>query len=284
VEAYENSQDELAYWLKQLKSGKSPASADANGAHGNEDDLLLQLVQPKLESKPPATEKVQLNASDPNETSESHAAHHQQQLHAQIGAMENKIRRLRAAIADLSEENARNLQAVDQRGLSGGVQLVRTLREEIRDVEYLHAETLAAEAACRAKIRLVQVKVKASDHTAEGSKGDSGSDYPNQSTLVQDRQSVVDEVDYGRRRNVDGSGTTPTSIDSQGNREADLPDSERIARGQSTALVVRGAKGSRGFLPFTIWQILLRIMGMRDHHRDHVGNPAASTTAPVMII
>ena len=54
-----------------------------------------------------------------------------QQLELHIAACETKIRMLRATIADLSEENARNLVQVERRGLSGGIKLIRGEKCEV---------------------------------------------------------------------------------------------------------------------------------------------------------
>jgi hypothetical protein len=72
-----------------------------------------------------------------------------------------KIRKLRASITDLSEESTRDLEEVEKRGLSGGIKLVRTLREELREIEFALNETKSAEALCRAKIKVLQSKLVA---------------------------------------------------------------------------------------------------------------------------
>jgi len=59
--------------------------------------------------------------------------------------MPYQIRKLRASITDLSEENTRDLAEVESRGLSGGIKLVRGLRDELRDIEHNLNETKSAE-------------------------------------------------------------------------------------------------------------------------------------------
>lgn len=70
-----------------------------------------------------------------------------------------QIRKLRASIADLSEESARDLTEVERRGLSGGINLVRGLREELRDLDFSVNEARSMRATCKAKINLIQSKL-----------------------------------------------------------------------------------------------------------------------------
>jgi hypothetical protein len=167
-----------------------------------------------------------------------------QQLQAQIGASEYKIRKLRVAIADLSEENARNLKEVEKRGLSGGINLVRGLREEIRDTEFELSEAKSEEATCRTKISMIQSNLL----TAKKS--------PPPKANKQDAMSGASELSEATAA-MEGGGQASAveSTDEAKNF------SERIATGQSTAIVVR-VPGNRGFFPVSLWQILLRIIGM----------------------
>jgi hypothetical protein len=54
--------------------------------------------------------------------------------------------------------------------------------------------------------------------------------------------------------------------------DVSIPTSKQISSGMSTAIVVRQENGSRGYLPMTIWEILLRIMGF--------GSNGNNTSAP----
>jgi hypothetical protein len=60
----------------------------------------------------------------------------------------------------LSEESARDLVEVERRGLSGGINLVRGLREELRDVEFQLSEANSMNAACQAKIHMIQSRMQ----------------------------------------------------------------------------------------------------------------------------
>ena len=66
-----------------------------------------------------------------------------------------QVRKLRASIADLSEAQTRDLAEVEKRGLSGGIKLVRNLREELRDIEFQLAESKRAVSTCRTQSRLL---------------------------------------------------------------------------------------------------------------------------------
>jgi hypothetical protein len=82
------------------------------------------------------------------------------QLQAQIGASENKVRKLRASIGDMSEENSTAIKEVERKGLSGGIKLVRGLREELREIEFQLSTAKTGEAACRAKIQILQTTLR----------------------------------------------------------------------------------------------------------------------------
>lgn len=291
-EALENSNDELEYWIKQQRLEPLNASSCVIGdllQLFEEVDKMSFMATNTSAAKPkpiePSTTLIEKtngtmekgryeqseSGSDPFDEAQ------QMQLQAQIGASENKIRRLRAAIADLSEENARNLTAVEQRGLSGGVILVRKLRDEIREIEYQFGETQRSEVACRAKIRLVQSKVKttvvAKSRTTSSSSTES-TEPVNESALENGESTTTNQPED----TVGDMKGDETDYD-----KLDMLDSERISRGQSRSIVVRGNNGPRGFLSFNIWQILLRIIGLNDGDRRTSGRVGASTT-PAMII
>lgn len=59
----------------------------------------------------------------------------------------------------MSEESARDLDEVERRGLSGGINLVRGLREELRDLDFSVNEARSMRATCKAKINLIQSKL-----------------------------------------------------------------------------------------------------------------------------
>jgi hypothetical protein len=222
-EAWENSEDELAYWVKES---------------GVEGKRIAALMKSSLAAE--TTRQTPL----PEATCPDEEKAQKQQLQAQIGASETKIRKLRVSIADLSEENVRNLKEVQKRGLTGGINLVRGLREEIREIEFELSEAKSAEATCRTKISLIQSSLQASrKHLPSKAKDGSTSEQPVDSQAQ--AATAPSEVGVGVR--------------AESGQEDNKTASERIYAGESTAMVVRGS-GNRGFL--SLWQILLRIIGM----------------------
>lgn len=80
----------------------------------------------------------------------------QQQLLAQITASESKILKLRASIADLSEERAKEMKQVEERGLAGGITLMRKLRDELQELDFQLSETRKQTETQRLQIRIIK--------------------------------------------------------------------------------------------------------------------------------
>jgi hypothetical protein len=249
-EAWENSTDELAYWVKES---------------GDQGKRIADLMTSSLAAAPPTGRKSLPEATSPEEERAQ-----TQQLQAQIGASEYKIRKLRVAIADLSEENARNLKEVEKRGLSGGINLVRGLREEIRDTEFELSEAKSEEATCRTKISMIQSNLSASKK------------HPPPKTNKQDAITGTPE------QPVDGKTLEATPA-MEGGDQAGATEStgrvknfsERIAAGESTAIVVR-VPGNRGFFPVSLWQILLRIIGMGETPPSRMSESSIAHTTMII--
>jgi hypothetical protein len=248
-EAWENSTDELAYWVQESgDQGKRIA------------DLMTSSLAATLTGR----------KSLPEATTPEEERAQTQQLQAQIAASEYKIRKLRVAIADLSEENARNLKEVEKRGLSGGINLVRGLREEIRDTEFELSEAKSEEATCRTKISMIQSNLLTSKK------------HPPPKTNKQDTIPGTPE------QPVDGQTQEATAAIEGGDHAsaAESADqaknfSERIASGESTAIVVR-VPGNRGFFPVSLWQILLRIIGMGEAPPPHTNESNIARTTMII--
>jgi len=81
-------------------------------------------------------------------------------LQAELAASQTKLSQLRASIADLAEENDRNLAEVQNRGLAGAVKLARNLREELRTVEDDLRVVRSAEAGLRVRVGLVSAELE----------------------------------------------------------------------------------------------------------------------------
>ena len=89
-------------------------------------------------------------------------------LQAELAASQTKLSQLRASIADLAEENDRNLAEVQNRGLAGAVKLARNLREELRTVEDDLRVVRSAEAGLRVRVGLVSAELERMEAEKEG--------------------------------------------------------------------------------------------------------------------
>jgi prefoldin subunit 5 len=258
-EAWENAEDELMYWARE---GGPDAAAIAD-----------QVVAPPADSfRRQSSLRI---ASTPEE-----AEAQQKQLKAQVAASEQKIRKLRASIADLSEVCSRDLAEVERRGLSGGVTLVRGLRDELREIDFQLSEAKNGDATCRTKIRMIQSKIQASRKPAPADLVNgrdetitSGSGEPLRLPADPNSTIMVDTVTSPLIENDSQSGSVPTI----GAAKGELTESGRILTGQSTAIAVRHG-GTQGFFPLSLWQILLRIIGFGDDR------PPRSTNAESQVI
>ncbi|GAX09728.1 hypothetical protein FisN_19Lh198 [Fistulifera solaris] len=224
-EAWVNSEDELEYWVKKC---------------GPEGEKIASQVFVQNKGPPESNEDEE---------------HQRQQLIGQIAASESKIRMLRVSIADLSEENARNLSEVEKRGLSGGINLVRGLREQIKDLDFKISLAKSGDAECCTKISLLQ------------SKFHSVSQNPDKGSLTLSKKESVELSSTTAEAQLTGETVESQSTDTDnGKAEEDSSiavTSEQISTGQSTALVLR-PPGDRGFFPLSLWTILMRIIGLGD--------------------
>lgn len=263
-DAWENSEDELAYWARE----------GGPDAHRIATDAVVELPDPATAIRRQTSLTATATSSNPAE-----AEAQRKQLLAQVAASEQKIRKLRASIADLSEVCARDLAEVERRGLSGGITLVRGLREELREIEFQLSEAKNGDATCRTKIRMIQTKLQAArapgDPVANGCKdaaapkGAAKSGKLNESSpLWSDEVPVtVDplappiEPPFVAATQVTAVGASASS--SESGVDPGTAESQRIAAGQSTAIAVRHG-GDQGFFPLSLWQILLRIIGFGD--------------------
>jgi len=148
--------------------------------------------------------------------------------------MPYQIRKLRASITDLSEENTRDLAEVESRGLSGGIKLVRGLRDELRDIEHNLNETKSAEALCRAKIKLIQAKI-GTKKPASSSVVAGGENAITGATIVIGNETEEKNASQPQASAQTSSDTTATQpIETKA-----VLASEAIATGNSTAITVK---------------------------------------------
>lgn len=128
----------------------------------------------------------------------------------------------------MSDENARDLKEVENRGLTGGIDLVRNLREELRDIDFSISEAKTMNATCRAKIGLIHSRMP---QQQSNNKQSPVSTSTTTMTTASDSQAT-----NGKTTN---SLETPTASENLPNGEAKKPSSERIAMGDSQAIALR---------------------------------------------
>jgi hypothetical protein len=235
AQALEQTQEELDYWVQQTGArGAAIAAADAP---------LSQSPRSSLGSRPSSS------CSSPHDEKE-----HCVSLHGRIAATHENIRKFRVSIAELSEENDRNLQEVERRGLVGGINLVRNLKDEIRELEFSLEEVQTADAVFRLKIEKIQALGATTSNTI-GAAGEEGSVA---GTVV--HTNGDDSVELANENFVH---VDETPLEGAGNGNG-LKASQKIATGQSTALTLHEGPGRPGYFSISLWQMLMRIMGLRD--------------------
>jgi hypothetical protein len=125
---------------------------------------------------------------------------------------------------------------VERRGLSGGVKLVRTLREELRQVEFDLSELKSATAACRAAVGLIETRVDAEHKKRIKAK------HASTSTTTEQQQQQGKELQNGEAfpdeslafESIHRATTTTTRAGPSAGVVSD-----RIASGKSEAIIMR---------------------------------------------
>ena len=126
----------------------------------------------------------------PDTTQQQQEQEEYETLQAQLQASQIKVRKLRVAITDLSEEHGRNMTEVERRGLTGGIQLVRTLREELRTLEFDHDRLQQAQQQCQRRLQQVQdaVAVQQQEREQQSEREPAKEPQPQQSEPKQNEQ------------------------------------------------------------------------------------------------
>jgi hypothetical protein len=234
------------------------------------------------------------------------------QLRAQLGASENKIRKLRASIADMSDESETAMKEVEKRGLTGGIQLVRKLREQIRELEFQASEAKSGEALCRARLQHLQMRANKAEasNAGEATEKSAAASVP-QSPIKEDDDTTTTSdaappqkrsltIDLSTSRESSNTKDPLASIDEspvpaesksrelsleRDDEEEEVAVSERVATGQSDALMKYQANGGKGYMPLNLWHMLLRIIGIgiRDAVKQNVQD-LKKQSSTVMIV
>lgn len=163
----------------------------------------------------------------------------------------------------MSEESSRGLKEVERRGLSGGIDLVRNLRDELRDVDFKLSETKSLNATCRAKIGLIYSRINPHQKVA----ADTPFSSPTKDQKWEESTTSSIEEDFESVTITPPSSTAPQNhtIERPGKvvkkPKGGKAASEKIATGDSQALAVK-PPGNQGYFKVDLWQVLLRIIGM----------------------
>ncbi|KAL3940766.1 MAG: hypothetical protein SGBAC_004748 [Bacillariaceae sp.] len=243
-----------AYDQMDASEGRLSAMVKAAGSLGEEvlklsDSELKQQQQHQQQGEKSAEAATDVVNSADSETE-------RQELLGQIEASETKIRKLRVSIADLSEESARDLKEVKRRGLSGGIDLVRNLREEIREVEFQLAEAKSLNATCQAKIGLIRARATPETKlpSTPTAAAITAATATTATTPVATKGAAEETFSVETFEDDEEEGPTETE-------EQRRTPSQKIATGDSQAIALR-APGKQGFFRIDLWQVLLRIIGM----------------------
>ena len=174
---------------------------------------------------------------------------------------------------------------VERRGLEGGINLVRGIREELRDVEFQLSEIQSLRTTYKAKISMIHAQVpsvstprsrdselkhdhnsRTDDMTSVNGKSVDDGGFTEASVanrMVEQHKTTTEETD---RQGIDGRNNHRSQKEARKmsentvQRQGTTKPSEKIASGDSTAIqVIR--PGHHGFFPLDLWQVLLRIIG-----------------------
>lgn len=142
---------------------------------------------------------------------------------------------MRASIADLSEENTRDLKEVKRRGLEGGINLVRGLREELRDLDFHLSEARSMKTACKAKISMILARVQNQDDKKQSAKVDSDSANTKIKSKKQSDNNIVAVPD--ETADVKKSIVTNRDVDEDAINEVEEVKSEEVHKSPMQEIV-----------------------------------------------
>jgi hypothetical protein len=205
------------------------------------------------------------------------------------------------------------MKEVERRGLEGGINLVRGLREELRDLEFHLSEIRSRKTECRTKISMIYARIPELRSSLDATDRATIPHNTQNDTIHQEpeirptpsQKSPVDEEDkeesmeqgtpqngYNAEAKNEGDsdqlhmGTLPSQIgngaEGTGMRGGEKAPSEKVATGDSQALAVI-QPGNRGFFTVDLWQVLLRIIGF-DRAAYRRGVQVSASRPNVMIV
>jgi len=151
---------------------------------------------------------------------------------ALYAASQSKVRKLRACVADMAEENSRCLCEIQRMGRSGTVLFAQKLHEEVDEIKFALAEAKTNEAASRNKLQRFRALVDDFQRRHRRT--------PSSSTETRDRELQSNESSH----NAD-------------------PPSIEISKGRSTAIVAHQMSSRFKFGTYDFFRdLLLRIFGL----------------------
>ena len=207
------------------------------------------------------------------------------ETYKQLCQSETKVKKLRASIADLSQESLRNLEKVEKLGLLGAVKLTRKLKEEVRVQKEALEAVVREESSVRARVSMLTLMLE-SDQAAKKQKAPSESVQPSSVEIDRDvieevrhETPILQEFTRPNQSNSDSyesydSEDDEDDSDYSGESESDDSDSyesdeedrmthsEAIKSGRSRAIVNWVDDGDLGVFTFKVWNLLVRMFGL----------------------
>jgi hypothetical protein len=194
-------------------------------------------------------QKATTQDSSSGQTEEEEEQWKKKELMGQLANKTQKVKKLRASITDLAEELSSNLEQVERRGLSGGINLTRTLRLELREVEFQLAQAKSGEAICRTKLR--QLKKSHINSTKNNGKNTPSPAVMDDNTTLTCGNSAVEESD-----STEEEETTPYVQVETGEEELEEQASEGEERGGNDSPVSHSSSTVESFEQVSIQDII----------------------------
>lgn len=133
------------------------------------------------------------------------------------------------------------MEEVARRSLTGGVKLVRSIREEIREVEFKLSEAKSGEAACRARVNLIRSRLEVARKKSRAAAKTEKSNAGETNNAPEAHHSEIETPSSPGKQQADVAKETETQASHETSREAptEKSQSEVIQTGDSTALTVQ---------------------------------------------
>ena len=223
--------------------------------------------------------------ADPVETLPVDFKERVKETYKQLCQSETKVKKLRASIADLSQESLRNLEKVEKLGLLGAVKLTRKLKEEVRVQKEALEAVVREESSVRARVSMLTEMLE-SDQASKNQKAPSEAVEPSSVEIDRDvieqvrpESPILQEFTPPNQSNSDsyesydseddeddsdysGESESDDSDSYESDEEDEMPHSEAIKRGHSTAIVKWVDDGDLGVFTFKVWNLLVRMFGL----------------------